>query len=99
MQDDIKPDSPESDELEIISLLIEDYENKKFPIDLPDPIEAIKFRMEQLGLTKKDMTEYLAYRSRVSEVFSGKCKLNLNIIKNCTGILVFQQGLCWVIDR
>jgi HTH-type transcriptional regulator/antitoxin HigA len=79
MQKDIDETSPEYDELEVLSVLVEDYESKTFPIDLPDPIEAIKFRMEQLGLKQKDMTRYFGYRSRVSEVFSGKRKLNLNM--------------------
>lgn len=81
MQKDLSEGSAEQDELEVLSILAEDYEEKTFPIDLPDPIEAIKFRMEQLGLQQKDMTRYFGYRSRVSEIFSGKRKLNLNMIR------------------
>jgi len=79
MQKDLDDNSSEYDVLEVLSILVEDYERKTFPIDLPEPIEAIKFRMEQLGLEQKDMTKYFSYRSRVSEVFSGKRKLNLNM--------------------
>lgn len=81
MQKDIKPMTKESDELEVLSILVEHYENEKFPIDPPSPLEAIKFRMDQLGLKKSDMSHYLGYRSRVSEVFSGKRKLSLKMIK------------------
>lgn len=81
MQKEFQPDSNESDELEILSILVEDYEKRHFPINLPEPLEAIKFRMEQMGITKKDMAEYLGYPSRVSEVFSGRRKLSLNMIK------------------
>lgn len=73
--------TPEYDEVEVLSILIEDYEDKMFPIEHPNPIDAIKFRMEQLGLEQKDMTRYFGYRSRVSEIFSGKRKLNLNMIR------------------
>ncbi|MFC2131577.1 type II toxin-antitoxin system HigA family antitoxin [Bacteroidota bacterium] len=82
MHKDIKPNSAESDELEILSILVEKYEEEKYSIAAPIPIEAIKFRMEQMGLEKKDMVEYLGYRSRVSEIFSGKRKLSLKMIKN-----------------
>jgi HTH-type transcriptional regulator/antitoxin HigA len=81
MQKELSEGSAEYDELEVLSILAVDYEEKTFPIDLPDPIEAIKFRMDQLGLQQKDMTRYFGYRSRVSEIFSGKRKLNLNMIR------------------
>jgi HTH-type transcriptional regulator / antitoxin HigA len=81
MQKDLSEETPEYDELEVLSILIEDYEDKMFPIEHPNPIDAIKFRMEQLGLEQKDMTRYFGYRSRVSEIFSGKRKLNLNMIR------------------
>ncbi len=80
---DIDPETgtDESDELELLTLLIVDYEKIHFPIDLPDPIEAIKFRMEQQGLTNKDLIPYLGSRSRVSEVLSRKRPLTLNMIR------------------
>ena len=75
-------DSKEGDEAEILSILIEKYENKHFPIDAPDPIEAIKFRMEQMNMTNKDLAEIIGYKSRVSEIFNGRRKLTLKMIRN-----------------
>jgi len=69
------------DELEILSILVEKYEDEHFPIDAPSPVEAIRFRMEQQGLTNKDLAEYLGGANRVSEVFSGKRTLSLRMIK------------------
>ena len=70
------------DEAEVLSILIEKYEDEHYPIEAPDPIEAIKFRMEQMGLTKKDLALILGYKSRVSEIFIRKRKLNLKMIRN-----------------
>jgi len=78
---DSKPNTPEGDELEILSLLIDDYENKKYKIDTPDPIEAIKFRMEQSGYTQKDLVKIVGLKSKVSEILNRKRKLSLNIIR------------------
>ncbi|MCD6565900.1 MAG: helix-turn-helix domain-containing protein [Bacteroidales bacterium] len=75
-------DSKEGDEAELLSILIEKYEDKHYPIDPPDPIEAIKFRMEQMGMTKKELAEIIGYKSRVSEIFSRKRKLTLKMIRN-----------------
>ena len=75
-------DSKEGDEADVLSILIEKYEDKNYPIDAPDPIEAILFRMEQLDMTKKDLEKVLGYRSRVSEIFNRKRKLNLKMIRN-----------------
>ena len=75
-------DSNEGDEAEIISILIEKYEEEHYPIVAPDPIEAIKFRMEQMGINNKDLADIIGYKSRVSEIFSRKRKLTLNMIKN-----------------
>lgn len=75
-------ESEEGDEAELLSLLIEKYEEEHYPIEAPDPIEAIKFRMEQMGMTKKDLAKIIGYESRVSEIFSRKRKLNLNMIRN-----------------
>jgi len=66
------PGSPEQQELELFSVLIERYEDEHYPIGLPDPIEAIKFRMEQQGLTRRDMRAYLGSAGRVSDVLNGK---------------------------
>lgn len=74
-------DTPEGDEAEVLSILIEKYEDEHYPIEAPDPIEAIKFRMEQLGMSKSDLAEILGYKSRVSEIFSKKRKLTLQMIR------------------
>jgi len=74
-------DSPEGDEAEILSILIEKYEDVHYPIGAPDPIEAIKFRMEQMDLSKSDLAEIIGYKSRVSEIFNRKRKLTLSMIQ------------------
>ena len=76
------PGSPEEGELEVLSLLIEIYEEEHYPIDLPDPIEAIKFRMEQQGLNQKDMRKYIGSQSKVSEVLNYKRTLTLTMIRS-----------------
>lgn len=81
IQLELKDNSPELDELEVLSILVEDYEKKHYPIDFPDPIEAIKFRMEQNGMTEKDLISILGYKSRVSEIFNKKRKLSINMIR------------------
>ncbi|TLU98290.1 helix-turn-helix domain-containing protein [Dyadobacter luticola] len=81
MQTDILPDSAESDELEVLSILVKNYENIHFPVPKPNPLEAIKFRLEQLGMTEKELSEILGYRSRKSEILSGKRKLSLAMIR------------------
>lgn len=69
--------TPEGDRLEILGLLVQAYESKRYPIDAPDPIEAIKFRMEQQGLKPKDLEPMIGRRNRVYEVLSGKRKLTM----------------------
>jgi HTH-type transcriptional regulator/antitoxin HigA len=69
--------TPEMDELELLTALVEMYEDRYYPINPPDPVEAIKFRMDQLGLTRKDMVPYLGTKSKVSEVLNGKRPLTL----------------------
>jgi len=73
--------SPEADEMEILVTLIEAYENKHYPIKHADPIEAIRFQMEQLNLEQKDLRPYIGVASKVSEVLSGKRQLSLSMIK------------------
>lgn len=75
-------DSKDGDEAELLSLLIEKYEDEHYPIEAPDPIEAIKFRMEQMEMSKKELAQIIGYKSRVSEIFSRKRKLTLNMIRN-----------------
>lgn len=78
---DSEPGSADGDELELLVTLVEIYENEHFPIEAPDPVSAIKFRMEQEGLTNADMIAYLGSRSKVSEVFSGKRQLSITMIR------------------
>lgn len=78
---DAKKGTREGDELELLALLIDNYERQKEEIDLPDPIEAIKFRMEQLGYQQKDLAEVIGLRSRVSEILNRKRKLTLDMIR------------------
>ncbi len=75
-------DSKEGDEAELLSILIEKYEDDNYPIEAPDPIEAIKFRMEQMDMTRKELAEIIGYKSRVSEILSRKRKLTLKMIRD-----------------
>lgn len=76
-----EPDSAEDNELEVISLLIEQYEKTQFPMDKPDPIDAILFRMDQQGLTRKDLGQFIGSASKVSEVLNRKRPLSLSMIR------------------
>ena len=78
---DAAPGTPEGDELELLATLVEVYEDKHFPIELPDPLEAIRFRMEQSGLKQQDLVPYIGSRSKVSEVLAGKRPLSLKMIR------------------
>ncbi|MFC2112502.1 type II toxin-antitoxin system HigA family antitoxin [Bacteroidota bacterium] len=79
---DASPDTREGDEAELLVILIEKYEDENFIIEAPDPIEAIKFRMEQLNMKRKDLAVVLGYRSRVTEILSKRRKLSINMIRN-----------------
>ncbi|MGB0788006.1 MAG: helix-turn-helix domain-containing protein [Marinirhabdus sp.] len=78
---DTKRGTKAGDELEILSALIDRYENEHFPIGMPDPISAIKFRMEQMGLKQKDLVEMVGFKSRVSEIMNKKRRLTLDMIR------------------
>jgi len=78
---DAEPGTPEGDTGEVLVLLIEDYEKKHFPIDSPDPIEAIKYIMEEKGLTNKDIIPYFGSKSLVSQVLNRRRNLSLKMIK------------------
>lgn len=78
---DAAPGSPKEDELELWSLLVEKYEEEHFPIESPDPIEAIRFRMEQEGLRPADLQQYVSSKSKISEVLSYKRPLSLSMIR------------------
>lgn len=75
------------DELDLVSLLIENYERERFIIDYPDPIEAIKFRMEQMGYRQADLAEAIGLKSRVSEILNRKRKLTLDMIRKINEVL------------
>lgn len=77
-----KRDTPEGDELDLLVTLVESYEMKHYPIAPPDPVDAIKFRMEQMGMTSADMVQYLGSQSRVSEILNRKRRLTLGMIKS-----------------
>jgi len=73
--------TPEGDRLDILATLVEAYENEHYPMDPPDPIEAIKFRMEQQGLSRKDLADILGSRTRVTEILNRRRGLSMNMIR------------------
>ena len=77
-----KPNTPQMDELEVLTTLVEAYEDQHYKIEAPDPIEAIKFRMEQEGLKQKDLVAIIGSKSRVSEILNKKRKLTIEMIRN-----------------
>ena len=79
---DAKAGTPEGDEAEILALLIENYEDIHYPIEPPDPIEAIKYIMEEKGIKNKDVVKYFGSKSLVSEVLNKKRPLSLKMIKS-----------------
>jgi HTH-type transcriptional regulator/antitoxin HigA len=84
---DSKSGTAEGDELELLGILISQYENEQFPMDLPDPIEAIKFRMEQLDYNQNDLARVIGLKSRVSEILNRKRKLSLDMIRKLHEVL------------
>lgn len=72
----------ETDELELLSILVENFEKRHYPVEAPNPVDAIKIRMEQLGMDRNDLAGIIGHHSRVSEIFSGKRKLTLNMIRS-----------------
>jgi len=78
---DAKLGTPESDELEILGLMVDDYENKHYPIEAPDPIEAIKIRMEEMHLKQVDLIPEIGGKSRVSEILNRKRRLTVDMIR------------------
>ncbi|MEZ4971363.1 MAG: transcriptional regulator [Flavobacteriaceae bacterium] len=80
-------DTKEGDEAEILSLLIENYENEHYPIESPDPIEAIKIRMEELNMRQKDLVGIIGGKSRVSEILNKRKKLTVEMIRELERIL------------
>jgi len=90
---DAKIGTPESDEADILGLMIDEYERKHFPIEAPDPVEAIKIRMEELQLKQSDLADSLGGENRVSEILNRKRKLTLEMIRNLTKRLNLSPGL------
>lgn len=87
MQKDLKPESKDSDELEVLSILVKEYELDHYSVPKPSPLEAIKFRLEQMGMSEAELSNILGYRSRKSEILSGKRKLSLTMIRKLNEIL------------
>lgn len=84
---DAKNGTSEGDELEVLGILIDQYENEHFPIGLPDPIEAIKYRMEQMGYNQNDLANIVGLKSRASEILNRKRKLSLEMIRKLHEVL------------
>jgi HTH-type transcriptional regulator/antitoxin HigA len=82
MDGDPDPTSPEGQELELFSHLVEHYEKEKYPMDFPTPVEAIRFRMEQQGLTPRDLEPFIGPSGRVSEVLNRKRRLSPRMVKS-----------------
>ncbi len=76
-----KPNTKEGDELEILAILIEHYEEEHFPVDMPEPIEAIRFRMDQMGMDQQDLTRIIGSKSRASEILNRKRPLSIRQIR------------------
>jgi HTH-type transcriptional regulator/antitoxin HigA len=83
----------ESDEADVLGLMIDDYEKKHFPIEAPDPIEAIKIRMEEMQLKQIDLINEIGGKSRVSEILNRKRKLTVDMIRKLTARLNLSPGL------
>lgn len=84
---DAAPNTKEGDEAEILSMLIDSYENQHYPIEAPDPIEAIKIRMEEMNLKQKDLIGVIGGKSRVSEILNKKKRLTVDMIRELERIL------------
>jgi HTH-type transcriptional regulator/antitoxin HigA len=89
---DAEPKTQEGDELDVLSTLVESYEAQAFPMDKPEPIEAIKFRMEQMGLEDKDLVPFIGARSKISEVLNLKRPLSLPMIRKLSAGLRIPSG-------
>lgn len=97
---DAQPGTRQAEELELFAVLVESYEREHFPIGLPDPVEAIKFRMEQQGLTRKDLERFIGSQSKVSEVLNRKRSLSVAMIRALhTGIDIPAEVLLQATDQ
>ena len=84
---DATPNSKEGDEAEILSILIDNYENQYYPIEAPDPIEAIKIRMEEMNIKQKDLVGIIGGKSSVSEILNKKKRLTVDMIRELERVL------------
>ena len=85
--------TPESDEADVLGLMIDEYEKKHYPIEVPDPIEAIKIRMEEMHLKQVELVDAIGGKSRVSEILNRKRKLTVDMIRNLNRRLNLSPGL------
>jgi HTH-type transcriptional regulator/antitoxin HigA len=85
--------TPDSDEADVLGLLIDEYEKKHYPIEAPDPIEAIKIRMEEMHLKQVDLVNEIGGKNRVSEILNRKRKLTVEMIRNLTTKLNLSAGI------
>lgn len=85
--------TPESDEADVLTLLVDEYEKQHYPIEAPDPIEAIKIRMEEMQLKQADLINEIGGKSRVSEILNKKRKLTVEMIRNLAVRLNLSAGL------
>jgi HTH-type transcriptional regulator/antitoxin HigA len=90
---DAKLGTPESDELEILGLIVDNYETKHYPIEAPDPIEAIKIRMEEMNLKQVDLIREIGGKSRVSEILNRKRRLTVEMIRKLATRLNLSSNL------
>jgi HTH-type transcriptional regulator/antitoxin HigA len=97
---DAEPGTEEGDELEVLAILIEAYEARHYPMGPPDPVDAIRFRMDQAGLTPKDLEPYIGHSGRVSEILNRKRDLSLRMIRRLhEGLGIPMECLIQPVDR
>ena len=95
-----KPDTPEGDRLDVLATLVEAWEARNYPVDLPDPIDAIHYHMEQNGLAAKDLVIYIGNRNRVYEVLNRKRPLSLRMIRRLhKGLGIPAESLIKAVDE
>lgn len=87
LMNNVEPNTPEGNRYELLCLLVGDYEDKHYPIDDPDPIDMIKFRMDQLNMKSKDLGDIIGYKQRASEILSRKRRLTLSMIRKINASL------------
>ena len=97
---DARAGTPEGDELDVLATLVEAYEARQIPIEAPDPVAAIVFRMEQQGLTRRDLEPYIGHSGRVAEVLNRKRRLSLTMIRRLhEGLDIPLESLIQPVDK